>query len=321
MTSLSRKAPFLIAALAGALALGGGAGAQGLSVRQSFRIGSGTGTLCTAEAQIQSPVFGTMFDRGYRSSAATRRSRSASSMRCVSAAAIRRPGSRPCAREGDLRRAASGRDRGARRGRDADLPAQRRRCRLSRLSRAAAGDTLYVAEGLAGYDSALQLGLRSVVADRERRGRGPIATTGAGDPAAFARVQAGSARSAARARRGLSPQQCRQLTRKRREFFAVLERARHPTRARAPRRWSTRRCRNPISAAMPRPMLCSRRRRAMAGGDPVTARRLRNYRAMHLLNQGARPRGAGRTRPADADDRRQPARARAGHRRRYRRRG
>ena len=27
----------------------------------------------------------------------------------------------------------------------------------------------------------------------------------------------------------------------------------------------------------------------MAGADPVTARRLRNYRAMHLLNQGMAP--------------------------------
>jgi hypothetical protein len=65
MISLS-KAPFLAAGLAGTLLLGAGATAQGLSVQQSFRIGSGTGTLCTAEGQIQSPVYGTMFDRGYQ---------------------------------------------------------------------------------------------------------------------------------------------------------------------------------------------------------------------------------------------------------------
>src|SRR5689334_18834205 len=66
MISLNKRALGVAAALCAALAAGGGAGAQGLGVRQSFRIGSGTGTLCTAEAQIQSPAFGTMFDRGYQ---------------------------------------------------------------------------------------------------------------------------------------------------------------------------------------------------------------------------------------------------------------
>ena len=54
------------------------------------------------------------------------------------------------------------------------------------------GDTLYVAEGLAGYDSALRLGLRTLVADEPVDGEVSIATTEAGDPAAFARVQAGT---------------------------------------------------------------------------------------------------------------------------------
>jgi hypothetical protein len=53
-------------------------------------------------------------------------------------------------------------------------------------------NVVYVAEGLGGYDSALQLGLRSVVADREVEGELSIATTGAGDPSAFARAQAGA---------------------------------------------------------------------------------------------------------------------------------
>ena len=43
-----------------------------------------------------------------------------------------------------------------------------------------------------GYDSALQLGLRSLVADQPVKGEISIATTGVGDPAAFARVQAGT---------------------------------------------------------------------------------------------------------------------------------
>ena len=76
-----------------------------------------------------------------------------------------------------------------------------------------AGNVVYVAEGLGGYDSAFELALRSVVADREVEGEVSVATTGAGDPAAFARAQAGSLDPPARAGRGLSAQQCRQLCR------------------------------------------------------------------------------------------------------------
>ena len=54
------------------------------------------------------------------------------------------------------------------------------------------GTLRYAAAGLAGYDSALQLGLRGLVADQPVSGEISIATTGVGDPAAFARVQAGT---------------------------------------------------------------------------------------------------------------------------------
>jgi CHAT domain-containing protein len=54
------------------------------------------------------------------------------------------------------------------------------------------GKTVYIAEGLAGYRSALELGLRTIIADRIIPGSITIATTEAGDPAAFARAQAGS---------------------------------------------------------------------------------------------------------------------------------
>jgi CHAT domain-containing protein len=54
------------------------------------------------------------------------------------------------------------------------------------------GTTTYVAEGLAGYDSALTLALRSIVADRIVPGQVAVAITEAGNAAAFARVQAGN---------------------------------------------------------------------------------------------------------------------------------
>jgi CHAT domain-containing protein/tetratricopeptide (TPR) repeat protein len=54
------------------------------------------------------------------------------------------------------------------------------------------GKTLYAAEGLAGYRSALELGLRTLIVDRAIAGPISIATTEAGDPASFARAQAGN---------------------------------------------------------------------------------------------------------------------------------
>lgn len=54
------------------------------------------------------------------------------------------------------------------------------------------GGVTWVAEGLAGYDDALTLGLRTLVADRAVAGRIEVATTSVNDPVAFARVQAGT---------------------------------------------------------------------------------------------------------------------------------
>ncbi len=56
----------------------------------------------------------------------------------------------------------------------------------------ARGRMLFVAEGLRGYDSAILLGLRTLVADRPVAGTVEVAATQAGDAAAFARTQAGS---------------------------------------------------------------------------------------------------------------------------------
>ncbi len=54
------------------------------------------------------------------------------------------------------------------------------------------GKTVWVAEGLAGYDSALKLAMRTVIADRYVPGQVTVAVTSIDDPVAFARVQAGT---------------------------------------------------------------------------------------------------------------------------------
>ena len=54
------------------------------------------------------------------------------------------------------------------------------------------GKTIYLVEGLAGYDPALRLALASVVTDRAQKGEVRVAVTEVSDAAAFARTQAGS---------------------------------------------------------------------------------------------------------------------------------
>src|SRR5580765_8245829 len=168
------------------------AAAESLSVRDSFRIGSGGSILCSAEALTNGPALIDMFDRGY-------------SMLCRDAAApvgqlyvLRVRGPDPAARLAAIR----GERMACRPADPADIDGVGRvealDCRLNggdvayRVYLHRARGAVYVAEGLGGYDSALRLALRSLVADREVAGEISIATTGAGDPAAFARAQAGT---------------------------------------------------------------------------------------------------------------------------------
>ena len=165
--------------------------AADLKIADSFRIGSG-GVLCTAQNRVADPVLASMFDRGYR-------------ITCRDAAApvgklfaLRLGGKTDttmarlaAARSADIICAAPG---------AADLPeianVRRAACDQQGLAYSVysvtRGNTLYVAEGLTGYGSALRLALRSLVADAPVSGDVEVASTAAGDPAAFARIQAGS---------------------------------------------------------------------------------------------------------------------------------
>src|SRR5205814_8236767 len=146
------------------------------------------------------------------------------------------------------------------------------------------GRLFYAAEGLAGYDSAIQLGLRSLVADQPVKGEISIATTGAGDPAAFARVQAGT----------LAPDKALEEAYRRNnagsyaeaaEFFAAASTG--STDAAVSRAEAL------VNEALQKSNLgrfaeadsLFARAAENVGSDPVVARRLRNYRAIHDLNQ------------------------------------
>ncbi|MEO1169665.1 MAG: CHAT domain-containing tetratricopeptide repeat protein [Pseudomonadota bacterium] len=162
------------------------------SLEDSFRLGSGTGLLCRVQSRLTDPALATMFDRAY-------------SIVCRDAAEpvghiyALRTSTDALARLARLRAervaCASGE---ATDSLETIGAARRQDCTLASapvgytIYQHDGSDTVYVAEGLAGYDSALRLGLRSIVADQILPGTLTIATTGMGDAAAFARVQAGT---------------------------------------------------------------------------------------------------------------------------------
>ena len=265
-------------------ALAAPATARSLSVRDSFRIGSGGSVLCSAEAQTNGPALTDMFDRGY-------------SMLCRDAAApvgqlyvLRARGLDPVARLAAIRNervtcAAAAATQVENVGSVETLD-----CRLNgsdvtyRVYLHRARGAVYVAEGLGGYDSALLLGLRSLVADREVQGEIAIATTGAGDPAAFARAQAGT----------LDPQRALAEAYRRNNAGSYAESSEYFAQLTERGDASVNRAEALVNEALQKSNLgryaeaetLFAQAMAMAGADPVTARRVRNYQAMHLLNQG-----------------------------------
>ena len=182
-------------ALAAALGLCGlGASAQAaarpvqVSAVDSFRVGD-KGVLCSAQRVSTDPRFATMFDRGYQ-------------IVCRDAAAAVGQAYALKTRNG-----AAARQLVARREHDITCDSMvtagliglegtmKASCRdgnglLRTVYLLDRGGTVYAVEGLSAYDSALVLAFRSLVTNRPAPGEVSVATTNAGDPAAFARVQA-----------------------------------------------------------------------------------------------------------------------------------
>ena len=258
--------------------------AQPVSVQDSFQIGTGASLLCSAQSLVVDGALEDMFDRSY-------------AIVCRDAAvpighayALRLRGGDPAARLSALRQDRVTCQPGTAVSLEGVGPVETLSCRLRDADLAynvyliRRGDTLYAAEGLGGYDSALQLALRSVVTDRIAEGEVSIATTGAGDPAAFARAQAGSLdpeRALAEAYRRNNAGNYAEAA----EFFDAVLSSEGAEQSRAEAM---------VNEALQKSNL-GRHAEAeglfatasgLAGADPVTARRLRNYRAMHLLNQG-----------------------------------
>src|SRR5947208_2154972 len=146
------------------------------------------------------------------------------------------------------------------------------------------GRLFYSVEGLAGYDTVIQLGLRGLVADQPVKGEISIATTGAGDPAAFARVQAGTldpTRALAEAYRRNNSGNYAEAA----EFFGAVSSSGDAPLSRAEGLANEALQKSNLGRYAEADSLFARAAEEV-GSDAIVARRLRNYRAMHLLNKG-----------------------------------
>ncbi len=259
----------------------------GLKALDSFRVGDG-GVLCTAQSRGVGTLLTSMFDRGY-------------ALVCRDAAI--QVGELFALRSGSGAAAAGVLSRLATRAGGCDavteeslggLMVRRASCvgeagvpRL--LLSVEQGGVLYVADGLAGYESALALGLQSMVADRSVPGAVLVTTTGASDPTALARVQAGVLDPEAALAEGYLRNNSGSFAEAAAFFETLVARSRtvdtgfeRPAEYLANQGLQQSNLGNRAEALD----LFDRASRAPDAADPVQQRRLRNFRAIDALNNG-----------------------------------
>ncbi len=161
------------------------------SLQDSFRLGNGGGTLCQVQVKSHDAALNTIFDRAW-------------SIVCRDAAkpigklyALRDPGvafaKLDAARAADAQCQTAALTTLSELGAVSVAECQLRAARIGyHVTTVQLGKVTYVVEGLAAYDSALQLALRTIIADQHLAGKITVATSGSDDPTAFARVQAGT---------------------------------------------------------------------------------------------------------------------------------
>ncbi|HZC37089.1 MAG TPA: CHAT domain-containing protein, partial [Sphingomicrobium sp.] len=272
-----------IAAALSCLGVAASAPAASLSVRDSFRIGSSGTIFCSAQSVATDPALRSMFDAGYSLTC-----RDAAlpvgkmyKLRDVGGGSARLTAIRADKMSCSPPHSASVADLGQVsitdcKLKDSDVAYRAYEVRKGRL--------FYEAEGLTGYDSAIELGLRSLVADQPVKGEISIATTGVGDPAAFARVQAGTldpSRALAEAYRRNNSGNYAEAA----EFFAAVSSSGDAPLSRAEGLANEALQKSNLGRYAEADSLFARAAEVV-GSDAIVARRLRNYRAMHLLNQG-----------------------------------
>ncbi len=158
----------------------------------SFRLGQGGGVLCQVQTRGRDPAIAGIFDRAW-------------SIVCRDSArpvgklyALRGDAASVGARLSALRKDEAGCTDQSSEAIEGLGSASASACRLNdaavgyKVLSITRGGIIWVAEGLSAYDSALKLGLRTVIADKIVPGKVEVATSATDDPVAFARVQAGT---------------------------------------------------------------------------------------------------------------------------------
>jgi len=281
-TAIAIATALSFAGLAG-LAVSASAPAVPLSVRDSFRIGNSGTIFCSAQSVATDKALTGMFDMGYSVTCrdATLPVGNLYKLRDVAGAPARLAAARSDQVSCNAAAATDIKDLGRVETLDCKLKDADVGYRVYQLKR---GKLFYAAEGLTGYDSALQLGLRSLVADQPVKGEISIATTGLGDPAAFARVQAGTldpSKALAEAYRRNNAGSYAEAA----EFFAAVSSTGDAPLSRAEGLANEGLQKSNLGRYAEADSLFARAAEQV-GGDPIVARRLRNYRAIHDLNQG-----------------------------------
>lgn len=273
-----------LAALALAAPLAAVAKAPPLSIRNSFRIGS-SGVMCTAQNAPGDARLTGMFDRSYR-------------LTCRDAAgavgsliAVRRdiaPAAEPSALPGvALECAAPSRVQLDALGEVDSFACRDPRSRVDyRRYLVRRGGVTYFVEGLAGYDPALRLALASVATDRAVPGEIRVATTEVSDPAAFARIQAGQLDQLGARDEGYLRNNGGSFAESAEFFEALATRDRASAGAGLAEALANQALQQSnLGNFATAERLFDQAGKALASGDGVTQRRLRNYRAIDLLNQ------------------------------------
>jgi CHAT domain-containing protein len=149
------------------------------------------------------------------------------------------------------------------------------------------GGTLFAAQGLAGYDSALRLGLVSIVTNRNVAGTVDVAVTEAGDPTAFARVQASQLDRAQVRVEGYNRNNAGNFA-EAATFFDVLGREDAGLSADKSAEGIANQAlqQSNLGDFAEAGQLFARARRGADTSDPLLTRIMRNYEAMHALNMG-----------------------------------
>jgi CHAT domain-containing protein/tetratricopeptide (TPR) repeat protein len=256
------------------------------SLADSFRLGQGGGVLCQVQSRVRDAATTGMFDRTW-SIVCRDAARAVGQVRALRATPADADRRLAAVRAGEV-------DCG---GETAQVtvidlgPVPVLQCRLKNANvayhvyRYQRGRITYVAEGLAGYDSALELALRTIVADRPVDGKVTVATTNVVDPVAFARVQAGT----------LDPEQALAEGYRRNnsgsyaeaaEFFDTLQsRAGDDSNNRSAEYLINRALQKSNLGDFGEADLLFAEAQKIAVNDRVQTRLRRNFEAIHLLNQ------------------------------------